>query len=96
MKPITPKEAETLLIMQEECGEVAQVISKAFRFGLDESWINKTNRQRLEQEIGDVLCMIDLLDEFKIIDHARVREARIAKRFKLEQWTTHLFNKEQS
>ena len=48
MRPITPKETETLLIMQEECTEVAQVISKIFRFGLDEAYTDRTNRQRLE------------------------------------------------
>lgn len=96
MKPITPKETETLLITQEECGEVSQVISKIFRFGLDEAYTDRTNRQRLEEEIGDLLCMVDLLEEFKIIDINLVQEAKTAKRIKLERWTTHLFNKELS
>ena len=96
MRPITPKETETLLIMQEECTEVAQVISKIFRFGLDEAYTDQTNRQRLEEEIGDLLCMVDLLEEFELIDIKLVQEAKSAKRIKLEKWTTHLFNKELS
>ena len=46
---------ETLIITQEECAEVIQVISKIMRFGLDE------NDHRLESELGDLLCMVDLL-----------------------------------
>lgn len=30
-----PKVRETLLILQEECAEVTQAVSKCFRFGLD-------------------------------------------------------------
>jgi hypothetical protein len=94
MTPITPKETEALLIMQEECGEVAQVISKIFRFGLDEAYANRTNRRRLEEEIGDLLCMIEILEEQELIDMRLVQEAKSAKRVKLEKWTTHLFKKE--
>ena len=47
MTLITSKETEALIIMQEECTEVAQVISKIFRFGLDEAYDNRTNRRRL-------------------------------------------------
>ena len=80
--------------MQEECTEVAQVISKIFRFGLDEAYDNRTNRRRLEEEIGDLLCMIEILEEQELIDMRLVQEAKSAKRIKLEQWTTHLFKKE--
>jgi NTP pyrophosphatase (non-canonical NTP hydrolase) len=91
---ITNKETEALVIMQEECGEVSQVISKIFRFGLDEAYTDKTNRHRLEEEIGDLLCMIEILEEQELIDWRLVQEAKAAKRVKLEKWTTHLFKKE--
>jgi NTP pyrophosphatase (non-canonical NTP hydrolase) len=94
MTLITSKETEALIIMQEECTEVAQVISKIFRFGLDEAYDNRTNRRRLEEEIGDLLCMIEILEEQELIDMRLVQEAKSAKRIKLEQWTTHLFKKE--
>lgn len=91
---VTSKETEALIIMQEECTEVAQVISKIFRFGLDEAYDNRTNRRRLEEEIGDLLCMIEILEEQELIDMRLVQEAKSAKRIKLEQWTTHLFKKD--
>jgi NTP pyrophosphatase (non-canonical NTP hydrolase) len=52
------KENEILLIAQEECAEVIQAISKVFRFGMDERYEDETNRARLEEEIGDVACLI--------------------------------------
>ena len=65
------KVKEVLLITQEECAEVTQAISKVFRFGLNERWpepINPTNKERLEEEVGDLLCMIELMIENGIID----------------------------
>ena len=54
---------ETLIILQEELIEAAQVISKIFRFGPDQIVPNSdtTNLCRLENELGDVEAMIELL-----------------------------------
>ena len=53
---------EILCITQEECAEVSQAVSKIFRFGPDQVKfdLDKTNREHLEEEIGDLLCMIDI------------------------------------
>jgi NTP pyrophosphatase (non-canonical NTP hydrolase) len=72
---------ETLVITQEECAEVIQVISKIFRFGLEE------NDHSLETEIGDLLCMVDLLMEQRIIDPYKLEIAKHAKRNKLKKWS---------
>ena len=45
------KQDEVLRIAQEECAEVIQAISKIFRFGLDESYEGKTNRERLQMKL---------------------------------------------
>ena len=45
---------EILLIAQEECAEVTQAISKVFRFGIDEVYNDRTNKQRLTEEVGDL------------------------------------------
>ena len=58
---MTEKIDEILNILQEECAEVIQVISKIRRFGLDDDYSGKTNREKLTQEVGDVLLLIDLL-----------------------------------
>jgi NTP pyrophosphatase (non-canonical NTP hydrolase) len=79
---------EILLITQEECAEVTQAISKVFRFGIDAEHNGATNRERLEEEVGDLLCMIDLLIENDIIGSAWVEKAREQKREKLRKWST--------
>jgi NTP pyrophosphatase (non-canonical NTP hydrolase) len=50
-----------MAILQEECAEVVQAVSKVYRFGLDNSWNGVTNKQALITEIGDVLALIDIL-----------------------------------
>jgi NTP pyrophosphatase (non-canonical NTP hydrolase) len=87
------KEKEIMLIAQEECAEVTQAISKIFRFGFDAVHPEggKNNLERLEEEIGDVLCMIDLMVEKKMVDRYNLREASAKKRKKLEKWS-NIFN----
>jgi NTP pyrophosphatase (non-canonical NTP hydrolase) len=79
---MTPRNRETLVIAQEECAEVIQVISKIQRFGIDDA-----NRQKLTVEVGDLLCMVDLMIEQNLID-ADLTPAIEAKRTKLKQWSS--------
>jgi NTP pyrophosphatase (non-canonical NTP hydrolase) len=83
------KDYEALLITQEECAEVTQAISKCFRFGLDQIKPGKpkTNREHLEEEIGDLLCMVDILIERKVISSDIVEQARLMKKSKLIEWS---------
>lgn len=78
---------EILLIAQEECAEVTQAISKAFRFGIDGEHIGVTNRSRLTEETGDLLCMIELMVESGIIDRKEMMNASGNKRNKLLKWS---------
>jgi len=85
------KVKEVLLITQEECAEVTQAISKVFRFGLNERWpepINPTNKERLEEEVGDLLCMIDIMVENGNISDENLNKARNNKRQKLKTWSS--------
>ncbi len=79
---------EALLILQEECSEVIQAASKCFRFGIDGRYSDESNRQRLEQEIGDVLAMIDVLQSQGEISVERITAAKQRKFKKLGQWST--------
>jgi len=82
---------EILLITQEECAEVTQAISKVFRFGLNERWpepIDPTNKERLEEEAGDLLCMIDIMVENGIISDEKLNKAKNNKRQKLKTWSS--------
>ena len=84
---------EVMLIAQEECAEVVQAISKCFRFGPNDEYNGVTNKQRLEEEVGDLLCMIQLMMHQGVIDENNVNAASIQKRIKLERWS-NVFNKE--
>lgn len=78
---------EIMLIAQEECAEVTQAISKVFRFGIDGEHNGSTNRERLEEEVGDLLCMIEMLIEKKILDRGAVVQAQFNKKAKLAKWS---------
>ncbi len=83
------KQEEILNITQEECAELIQIISKVRRFGIDEYHIKDRvpNRERLAEEIGDVLCMIQLIAESGLVDIQDVEDARLKKIEKLKVWS---------
>jgi NTP pyrophosphatase (non-canonical NTP hydrolase) len=80
---------EIMLITQEECAEVTQAISKIFRFGFSSKHpvTGKSNLESLEEEIGDLLCMIDLLLGEHVIDGGNVMQAKVRKSEKLNTWS---------
>jgi NTP pyrophosphatase (non-canonical NTP hydrolase) len=86
---------EILLIMQEECAEVTQAISKCFRFGLDNHKPGKpkTNREHLEEELGDLVAMITLLEMHGVVSQHSIEKAKLAKFEKLKTWSNITFNK---
>jgi NTP pyrophosphatase (non-canonical NTP hydrolase) len=78
---------EVLLITQEECAEVTQAISKVFRFGFDSEHNGVSNHAHLAEEVGDLMCMIDLMIEHGIVSEAAVMTAKAEKLNKLVQWS---------
>jgi NTP pyrophosphatase (non-canonical NTP hydrolase) len=54
---------EILTILQEECAEVIQAVSKVKRFGLE------GNVKDLKKELCDLQCMINLMEEFNVISY---------------------------
>jgi NTP pyrophosphatase (non-canonical NTP hydrolase) len=85
---------EILLITQEECAEVTQAISKVFRFGIQAEYNDKTNRDRLTEELGDLLCMIELCYDSDIVDYLQVKDAQHRKYEKLKKWSSIFGEKE--
>jgi NTP pyrophosphatase (non-canonical NTP hydrolase) len=79
---------EILLITQEECAEVTQAISKVFRFGMEDTHNGETNREHLEEELGDLMCMIDLLIDSGMVSESAVMTAKTEKLVKLQTWTS--------
>jgi len=80
---------EIMLILQEECAEVSQAVSKCFRFGMTDCYpgTNTSNRDRLEEEIGDLLAMIALLEQAGVITEAGLHTAFNGKIEKLKKWS---------
>lgn len=72
---------EALDILQEECAEVIQAASKCKRFGM------KSNKDSLTQEIGDLYCLIQVIQDLEIIDWEDVLAAAKAKEDKLKIWS---------
>lgn len=83
------KQDEILNILSEECAEVIQSISKCNRFGMEnlKPGYGKTNREHLEDELGDVLAMIDIMLEHDIITVDKLDEAKQKKFDKLKRWS---------
>lgn len=54
---LTNKQQEILDILQEECAEVIQAVSKIRRFGMKDNW------ETLCKELADVQCMVNLAKE---------------------------------
>jgi NTP pyrophosphatase (non-canonical NTP hydrolase) len=82
------KQREILVITQEECAEVIQEVSKIFRFGIDNQHKDGLpHRKKLEQEVGDLLAMIDLMFEHDLIDNNNVQTAIQNKKDKLKIWS---------
>jgi len=83
------KDTEILLILSEECAEVIQAVSKVSRFGIDnvKPGKPKTNREHLEEEIGDLLAMVDIMVEFSVISLDNLEVAKRAKIEKLKKWS---------
>ena len=87
--PVTKDITEIMDILQEECAEVIQAISKIRRFGIDTigPYSKNTNREELEIEIGDLTEMVALLAEKKVVDMYKIIEHSNAKRQKLKTWS---------
>jgi NTP pyrophosphatase (non-canonical NTP hydrolase) len=86
---MTENNNEVMDIAQEECAEVIQAISKIRRFGIDNAkpGTEYTNRQHLEEELGDVLAMIDILMINEVVSWANLHRAKRAKIEKLKKWS---------
>lgn len=85
------KTRETLIILQEECAEVIQATSKIFRFGFDSCYPTEdsaTTRECLTMELGQLLCMVALLVDQKVVDEDELMQYMELKKKKLEKWSS--------
>lgn len=70
--------------LASECGETTQAAIKMIQFGVKTtqpfSDPPKTNQRALEEEIGDMLALIDLLCESGVVRNHKITKRQIAKR----------------
>ena len=72
---------QLMVITMEECGELIQECSKNLRRA------EIFDRENLKNEVGDVMCMIELLVEWDVISWAEIEERVKIKRNKLSKWS---------
>lgn len=86
-----PWEAELLECLAEECAEVIQRATKALRFGLEEVQPGQplTNSERISQEVGDLLAVLERLQRHGILSVADVQMAKLHKQPKLDRYLQH-------
>ncbi len=85
------KTRETLIILQEECAEVIQATSKIFRFGFESCYPTEdspTTKECLTMELGQLLCMVALLVDQKVVDETELMNYMELKKKKLEKWSS--------
>ena len=82
---ISSRKNELLTIIMEECAEIQVECSKMMRF--DNDSVN------LEKELGDLICMLDIADDFEMLDWDEIEKQIPRKRKKLETWS-NLFKEE--
>lgn len=74
------KLSELMVITMEECGELIQACSKAIR-------CNDYHNDSLKEEIGDVMCMIELIKSNGLITQREIDNQIQTKRMKLMRWS---------
>ena len=75
------KKEEMLVITMEECGELIQACSKMLRFGKEQDYT------QLQEEIGDVMCMIEILRDGGLVNDKQIADRIKVKKEKLMKWS---------
>ena len=71
-----------LIITMEECGELVHACSKVIRTKGRAKY-----RRNLCDEIGDVVCMFEILKMSGMVTEEQIQERMKYKRKKLEKWS---------
>lgn len=93
MNKLTESQIERLIILSEECAEVIQVVSKIIRFGYEDfnpyAKDIRSNRERLEEELGDVLGAMQLFNLASELNNMKILDAKEKKLQKFEKFTKY-------
>jgi len=89
---LTAAEHERLSILMEEMAEAQQVIGKILRHGFESSHpdaVETTNRDLLENELGDVTAALEMLVSAGDVNTLRIAEAARRKHRSVKQYLHH-------
>lgn len=86
---LNSKDNEALVITMEECGELIQACSKVIRSSAKKKYL--TN---LQDEAGDVFCLLHVLISRGLINEAELHDRKQQKIGKLKKWSK-LFSDDQ-
>lgn len=90
---LTPAQEELLLKLIEESSEIIKEATKALHYGY-ESYNpfdpnEETNRTKIEKEIGDLLNIIDLMQEQNDLCDENISIRKQFKRQEIYKWLIH-------
>lgn len=76
-----------MVISAEECGELTQVCMKYMRRFNTVDEVTDEMKDKLIEEAGDVLCMIELMVEHNLLTNEDLGRRVNEKRIKLNKWS---------
>lgn len=90
---LSAAQIERLAKLTEECGEISQMVGKTIVHGFENTHPRKpeegTNRERLEKEIGGLLCVIDIMTRRGDLSYEAIFAAQEAKRVEIGKYLYH-------
>jgi len=75
-----------LVILMEECTELAHAASKALRFGPGSDYDGITNREKLLREYNDILAVVEMLNDDGVGDMYEDADLIEAKKKKIARF----------
>lgn len=76
-----------LVVLAEECAELAQACSKAIRFGLNDDYTLQHPKEMIKREFNDVLAVMEILTTEGVFDALPLdREMITKKQMKIGQF----------
>ena len=91
-------EIERLAKLTEECGEISQMVGKVLVHGWESTHPRKpedgTNRERLEKELGGLLCVMNLMCQRGDLSYDKIYDAETAKRKVIGKYLHHQYGLE--
>jgi len=85
--PLTDYERELLTILIEEAAEVTQAATKLLRFGKENRPdTGRSNSEVLGLEIGDLICLIEMIEDADLAAAGVIEDGRLRKRERLSHY----------